>query len=204
MVSARRAGLRHISSFLLHYLLALLIDFGHEVILANFVLFVDDPGHLLLLVEHAAVHDEFLLLAEDLLGRIFSSNLLCLRDQLGMKYKFGLLLAFEFLVELPPFPLLFLLLLPALLIEPLAHIELAALVVLRRTHLLLLPPEDLQLLFYLSGDSSLLEVLLVEAEVHGLVRLGRLRPPLKGKSPRFVVDQRHRLDVREFVTLLNC
>jgi hypothetical protein len=76
-------------------------------------------------------------------------------------------------------------------------------VVLRRTHLLLLPPEDLQLLFYLSGDSSLLEVLLVEAEVHGLVRLGRLRPPLKGKSPRFVVDQRHWLDVREFVTLLN-
>jgi hypothetical protein len=83
---------------LLHYLLGLLVDLRHEVELALFILIIDNPGHLLLLVEHATIHDELFFLPKigpsalfPLVVAVLTRGCGSFGDELGFQVKFSLL-----------------------------------------------------------------------------------------------------------------
>ena len=131
-VTVGGAGLRKVAAFLKHYLLTLLVDFGHEIILALFILAVDDPRHLFLLIEHAAIHDQLLLLGEYLLGHIglllhVSTSLL--GDQARVEDVLLVLLAFVLFLDLLAVTISLLLLLQTFLVEAHAHVQVVGVLV---------------------------------------------------------------------------
>ena len=132
-VTVGGAGLRKVAAFLKHYLLTLLVDFGHEIILALFILAVDDPRHLFLLIEHAAIHDQLLLLGEYLLrhiGLLLHVSTTCLLgDQARVEDVLLVLLAFVLFLDLLAVTIALLLLLQTFLVEAHAHVQVVGVLV---------------------------------------------------------------------------
>ena len=130
MSSAGRRSLRHVPTLLLHYFLALFINFRHEVVLAFFILFVNNSCHFLFFVEHAAVHDQFFFLLKQLFRSIVGllSVLELFGHQLWVEYKFFLFFAFEYFHHFPALPLLLLLFLKPLLVQTDSDVKLIRLV----------------------------------------------------------------------------
>jgi len=128
--SAGRRSLRHVPTLLLHYFLALFINFRHEVVLAFFILFVNNSCHFLFFVEHAAVHDQFFFLLKQLFRSIVGllSVLELFGHQLWVEYKFFLFFAFEYFHHFPALPLLLLLFLKPLLVQTDSDVKLIRLV----------------------------------------------------------------------------
>jgi hypothetical protein len=99
-----------------------------------------------------------------------------------MKNKFFVFFALEQLHHFSPLPLLFLLLLEALLVEAHSNVQLVLLDMLRRAQVLLLSHHFLMdhLFFKLLSlvNAGFFEVLLVKSEMDGLMGLGGLRASL--------------------------
>ena len=130
MSSAGRSSLRHVPTLLLHYFLALFINFRHEVVLAFFILFVNNSCHFLFFVEHAAVHDQFFFFLKQIFGGVMGllGVLELFGYQLGVEKKFFFFFAFEDLHHFPALPLLLLLFLETLLVQADSDVKLVLVV----------------------------------------------------------------------------